>query len=53
MSNLVFIGSIVLILLVLLNTRTWTPKVNYGLFMAIQFLSSSLIIVSLVRYFSK
>ena len=53
MYNLIFVGSIVLISLVLLNTRTYTPKVNYGLFIAIQFLSSSLILVSLVKYFSK
>ena len=41
-SDIVFALSIVLIVLVCLNTKTYTPKVNYALFMAIQWLSGGL-----------
>ena len=37
-SDIIFALSIVLIVLVCLNTKTYTPKVNYALFMAIQWL---------------
>ena len=46
-SNVVFALSIVLIVLVCLNTRNYTPKVNYALFMAIQWLSGVFLWVQL------
>ena len=47
-SDIVFTLSVVLIVLVCLNTKNYTPKVNYALFMAIQWLSGGLVVVSLI-----
>ena len=52
-NDIVFALSIVLIVLVCLNTKTYTPKVNYALFMAIQWLSGGLIVASLVKWFMR
>ena len=52
-SDIIFALSIVLIVLVCLNTRNYTPKVNYALFMAIQWLSGGLVVVSLIKWFMR
>lgn len=49
-SDIVFALSVVLIILVCLNTKNYTPKVNYALFMAIQFLSGGFIVASLIKW---
>ena len=48
--DIIFALSIVLIVLVCLNTENYTPKVNYALFMAIQWLSGGFIVASLVKW---
>ena len=52
-SDIIFALSVVLIILVCLNTRNYTPKVNYALFMAIQWLSGGFIVASLVKWFMR
>ena len=52
-SNVVFALSVVLVILVCLNTKNYTPKVNYALFMAIQWLGGGFIVASLVKWFMR
>ena len=52
-SDIIFALSIVLIVLVCLNTKTYTPKVNYALFMAIRWLSGGFIVASLIKWFMR